>query len=64
MAKRLLIYRVKKSRFCLWTGKEQVCFGVCRIAVSSSSDAKGVVDICPVYEERFDEVVNGDGVLR
>lgn len=60
MAKRLLIYRVKKSRFCLWTWEKQVCFGVCRIVVSSSSDDRGVVEICPVHEEGFDELVNGD----
>jgi len=59
MVKRLLICRVKESRFCCLTGEKRVCFGVCRIAVSSSPDDKGVVKVCPVYVERFDEVVNG-----
>jgi hypothetical protein len=59
LSKALLVYRVKKRRFCCWARKKEICFGVCRIVVTSGSDEKGHVEMCPVFEERFDKIVNG-----
>jgi hypothetical protein len=58
LVERLLIYRVKERRFCHIAHKKK-CFGFCRITVVSNVDS--LAEICPVYEQRLDELLNGRG---
>lgn len=62
LVERLLVYRVKERRFCQFAHRKKKCFGVCRMTVVSSVDAPD--EICPVYEEALDELLNGDGGRR
>jgi hypothetical protein len=57
LVERVLVYRVKERRFCLFTHKKQKCFGICRIVLDS--DIKGLEEICPIYVAALDEVLNG-----
>lgn len=59
LVERLLIYRVKERRFCHIAHKKKKCFGVCRITVVSNVDAPP--EICLVYEEALDKLLNGEG---